>query len=151
MYCPSCGSEQIQGLRYCNRCGANLMSDNAPPPKLGIMVWAVSLATILVGLGGLAMSFIFAMEVTGRRDSSTRDLLLVILFLLATVVISTLLIRQLSRLLSVYLRSGEKQRPAQIASSQPLSSQLPEMRENFISAAEQTTRRLDPADKKGSR
>lgn len=150
MYCPSCGSEQIQGLKYCNRCGANLApADNALPAKLGAMVWAVSIATALVSLGGLVLVFIFGMEFLGRGTTSTASLVFLIFFLLVVLAISALLVRQLSRLLSAYLSPAAKTAQAAQASQAELSeaatAQLTGQKESMPIDAEQTTRRLEPS------
>ena len=63
MYCSNCGGEATIGLRFCKRCGANLY--NTPDAGGGITtprnvtgaVWALALATIAVGLGGLGIVF----------------------------------------------------------------------------------------------
>jgi hypothetical protein len=148
MYCPSCGSEQLQGLKYCKRCGANLApSNDASPARLGTMVWAVSLATTLVTVGGLAMVFIFAIEIMGRQNPSTNSLLFLLFFLLVVLGIAALLIRQLSRLLTAYLHSNPqtKSRPAEL--SEKPRAELPETPASVIGDLEQTTRRFEPARK----
>jgi hypothetical protein len=151
MYCPSCGSEQIQGLKYCNRCGANLSPETtAPPAKLVSMTWALSIATAIVGLGGLALVFIFAMEFMSRGNSRTADLVFLIFFLLVVLGISALLIRQLSRLINIYLHSSDTPEPKAAAPSQQLTARLPERREAATSSEEQTTRRLEPSEIKKS-
>lgn len=145
MYCPSCGSEQIQGLKYCNRCGANLASSNdASLAKLSGMVWAVSIATALVGLGGFVIAFMIAIEILGRDSSTINSLLFAIVFLLVVLGISTLLIRQLSRLLGVYLKSIEVTQPEQSKLNEARTTRLPEPKET-ISNMEQETRRLEPS------
>lgn len=146
MYCPSCGAEQIQGLKYCNRCGANLApSNNISPGKLGGLIWAVSLATVLVSLGGLVMIFIFAMEYMSRSDASGRSLVFLILFLLVVLSISALLIRQLSRLIGAYLQSSDTAKPKPAKLSQSRAVQLSEPQESTTGASEQTTRKLEPS------
>lgn len=57
MYCPSCGHEISVELKYCNRCGANLMivaqSYPAPevkPAKLGFPAVVLGL-TVTIGIG----------------------------------------------------------------------------------------------------
>jgi hypothetical protein len=146
MYCPSCGSEQIQGLKYCNRCGFNLTpSPNVSPAKLGGMIWAVSIATALVSLGGLIMIFIFAMEYMSRGDASGRSLVFLIFFLLVILTISALLIRQLSRLLNVYLQTSDVTKPKPAKLDEPQVAQLSGPQEPMMDVAEQTTRRLEPS------
>ena len=147
MYCPSCGAEQIEGLKYCNRCGANLSTETAPPPKLVSMTWALSIATVLVSAVGFVLVFIFGMEFMSRGNTKTSDLIFLILFLLIVLTISALLIRQLSRLINVYLHSSDKPKPAPKppALSQQLTQRLPERRETAEGLEEQTTRRLEPS------
>lgn len=147
MYCPSCGAEQAQGLKYCNRCGTNL-SPEAPPRLVG-MIWVLSITTVLVAGCGFVLLFIFGMEFMSRGNTKTSDLVFLILFLLVVLAVSALLIRQLSRLIGVYLRSSDtakaKQKPA--ALSQQLTQRLPDRREAAANIEEQTTRRLEPSSR----
>ena len=146
MYCPSCGSEQLQGLRYCNRCGANLApSNDVSSARLGTMVWALSLSTALVTVGGLAMVFIFAIEFLGRSQSSNSPLLFLIFFLLIILVIAGLLVRQLSKLLGIYLKSGQNPAPKQNELSEASRAPLADPQGSEIGELEQTTRRLEPS------
>lgn len=52
MYCPSCGIDSVEGLKYCKRCGAGLTTatahiDPGPPvTKMGTMLFLVSLVSI---------------------------------------------------------------------------------------------------------
>jgi hypothetical protein len=146
MYCPSCGSEQTQGLRYCNRCGANLAPANdSSSSKLKGMVWAVSLATALISLGGLFMIFLFAMEMLGRGNTPAGSLFFLICALLVLLTIVALLIRLLSRLINSYLQSRETAPPMQAALNEATTALLAEPRESISGGAEQTTRRFEPA------
>jgi hypothetical protein len=148
MYCPSCGAEQLQGLKYCNRCGANLSTETAPPPKLVTMTWALSVATVLVAACGFVLVFIFGMEFMSRGNAKTSDLIFLIFFLLVVLAISALLIRQLSRLISIYLHSSDtpKPKPEPASLSQQLTQRLPGMRESATSDSEQTTRKLETSN-----
>lgn len=146
MFCPSCGSEQMQGLRYCNRCGANLApASESSTSKLTGMVWAVSLATALVSLGGLFLIIIFAMEISGHGNSQTSSLVFLIFALLVLLAIVALMIRLLSRLVNAYLQSRGTAQPAQALLSEQPTAQLPEARESVPVGDEQTTRRLETA------
>lgn len=145
MYCPSCGSQQTQGLRYCNRCGANLAPANdSSASRLKGMVWAISLATALISLGGLFMIFLFAMEMLGRGNTPTGSLFFLIFALLILLTIVALLVRQLSRLINSYLQTRETAPPVPPALSEATTALLSEPRESTASA-EQTTRRFEPA------
>lgn len=54
MYCPSCGSQLMQSLSYCNRCGVNLqvsrISEELMPPgkNIEIVLLAGVVATITI-------------------------------------------------------------------------------------------------------
>lgn len=65
MYCSSCGAQATFGLRYCKRCGENLIDtnplvENAPPSapsRINGAAWAIALATTAITLGGLGIVF----------------------------------------------------------------------------------------------
>ena len=56
MYCSSCGAAVVQGLRYCNHCGAGLSGASgkiaSKPPELfpDSLIWAI-VTVFIVGLG----------------------------------------------------------------------------------------------------
>jgi hypothetical protein len=108
-------------------------------------VWAVSLATIFVSLGGFIMTFIFAMEFMSRGDSTTGSLVFLVFFLIVVLAISALLIKQLSRLLNAYLKSGDaKTKRASLINELP-TAQLAAPLEPVPPVVEQTTRRFEPS------
>jgi uncharacterized paraquat-inducible protein A len=153
MYCPSCGTEINQPLSYCNRCGANLTSlQNKPEvfvsaPKVTGMVWAFSLALTFITLLGFGVVFIFAKEVLDKNMNLGGGAMTLIVFLLAViVVVDFLLIRQLSRLVGLYLQSGTAvARSPQSIESQPPPAQLDAAREPPASGVtDQTTRKFEP-------
>jgi hypothetical protein len=89
------------------------------------------------------------MEYMSRGSTKTSDLVFLILFLLVVLTISALLIRQLSRLIGIYLRSGDTTKPTRkpTALSQQLTARLPERRKSAADIEEQTTRKLEPSGK----
>lgn len=106
MYCASCGTEVTQELSYCNRCGANLkpMATQAgvAPTKLVGAAWAISIAVTLVTLIGFGMVFSVVMTLVDRGiNLSPGGMALVFFVLLFIFAIAALLIRQLSRVLSI--------------------------------------------------
>ena len=147
MYCPSCGTSVAPELSYCNRCGANLKSNAAAPPKVAGFIWIISLATVFVSLGGFGVILAFLIE-TGNKATNAMAALMGVL-LLVTLGIAGLLIRQLSRLLNVYLQSGDAVRANKPTISEPLpASQIEGTREPPISDAETATRILGPSTKR---
>jgi len=163
MYCSACGSEVQEGLRYCNRCGANLAAETSVPPKLFGIIMILAGAIVLVGVTGLAAIFLFSIEFMGRGNIPVESLVFLVIFTLVLFGIEALLIRQLSRALGVYLKSGGATTQAEkpkLNKAQP-ARELIEQKQDFIPAesphqtasqnSEQTTRILqtdEPATRK---
>jgi predicted nucleic acid-binding Zn ribbon protein len=153
MYCPACGSQVSEGLRYCNHCGENLIAETSRPPRLTAIILVLGLAVLLVGVTGLAAIFLFAVEFLGRGNIPVESVLFLIVFTLVFFGVEALLIRQLSRLISVYLQTGstapKKKHSVGESKSQ---NQLTEARQTFVQTesqhitapdeSEQTTRIL---------
>lgn len=148
MYCSSCGSEVQEGLRYCNRCGANLVAETGATPRLFGIVMILALAVLLVGIVGLAAIFFFAVELMGRGNIPLETVVFLIVFALVVFGIEALLIKQLSRVLGIYLKQSPA--PATKKSETKSANKLPEARQDFIApdsvhttASEEKTRRFD--------
>ncbi|HEX8369810.1 MAG TPA: hypothetical protein VF604_14785 [Pyrinomonadaceae bacterium] len=165
MYCSACGSEVQEGLRYCNRCGANLApaAEASAPPKLFSIIMILTAAAVLVGVAGLAAIFFFAIEFMSRGNIPAETVVFLLAFTLVVFGIDALLIRQLSRALGVYLKTGgapPTEKP-KLNKAQPVAGELTGQKQDFISAqsphqtasqkSEQTTRILqgeEPATRK---
>jgi hypothetical protein len=150
MYCPSCGLQLTQELRYCPRCGANLSppAETDAPPNLVGPIWAVSLAITLITLLGLGFVFAFALVLISRGVTMNGSLLLLAsFFLLVVLAVAGLLVRQLSRLLNLYqkpdLRSGQSAQTNKSVAGRE-APQLEAMSELAISITENTTRTFEP-------
>ena len=150
MYCPSCGLQQTQELRYCPRCGANLTpASQEPLPSLIGPIWAVSLAITLITLAGLGFVFAFAMVLVTREIYLNGSLFLLIsFFLLVVLAIAGLLVRQLSRLLSLYLKPGAQSAQNAQPNKKELAGReaprLEAMSDVPLSVTESTTRTFEP-------
>lgn len=155
MYCPSCGNAVAEGLKFCNRCGASLraLRESAASGLTG-PAWAVSAATALITLGGLAMLFIIGLELIARRmDLEPGVGLLMLAFLALIAAVDWMLIRQLSRVIDVYRdapgprrrRGGEASADAPPALEERQPALLDAVREPPLSVVEQTTRTLEHA------
>ena len=160
MYCSACGSEVQEGLRYCNRCGANLAAETGAPPKLFGIIMVLAGAVVLVGVAGLAAVFFFAVEFMGRGNVPAESLVFLIIFTLVVFGINALLIRQLSSALGVYLKSGatrtekpklNKAQPAELAASKQDFIPAESPHQTAPQSSEHTTRVLqseEPATRK---
>jgi hypothetical protein len=155
MHCPSCGSELTSELSYCNRCGANLKplsnQSGGPPAKLVGATWAISMAVVLVTLGGLGMMFGLVMAlITHGVNLSGGGMILIVFSLLIILVIASLLVRQLSRVLSVSdLLLGAARSNQSTLSQKPLQ-QIGAIREPLSSVTEHTTHVLKPIERAGN-
>ena len=106
MFCPSCGAESVHELSYCNRCGANLKlpanQAGVPTTKLVGVAWAISIAITLVTLAGFGMILSVVLTlITMGWGISLGGMALIFFALLVILLIDWMLVRQLSRVLSL--------------------------------------------------
>jgi hypothetical protein len=146
MYCPSCGIENSHGLRYCKRCGENLTQARQPGGpasgagfrKLTGMFWAISVFGV-VSLMALFGVLVPLMHFGADRRAITFILLL---GLSAIVGIASLLIRQLSRLITMaqYSERQSQQVMPPVAQNYPQIAAPPR---SVPDVTEHTTRSFD--------
>jgi hypothetical protein len=140
MYCANCGTQLVQGLSYCNRCGFNLRERNESNTGA---VTAFLTAITLLGVLGLMVMLGGALVLRKGADLS-QDL--VALFMLFTFLIVSVTEFMLVRNLSKLSASKEKKRFLQPEAQPDL--RLPEassLGEPVGSVTENTTRTLEYA------
>ncbi|HEX5707220.1 MAG TPA: hypothetical protein VFX96_07990 [Pyrinomonadaceae bacterium] len=154
MYCPTCGTQLTQELAYCPRCGANLAplerAAGISPARLTGATWALAVTTTVVTLGGLGMVFAFISFALSRGLPMSKGIFgLMFFFLSVVVVIASLLVAQLSRVISLYTEAGEeppakkaKRRLPKLDAHAPV--QLEATREPLASVTDHTTRTFEP-------
>src|SRR5436190_14589772 len=88
MYCPNCGDQTTQGLKYCKRCGAGLNTPTMPPEEkaslgkaAGVMLFLVA----LVSIAGFIALFTTVYNLGERPEFDTRALIAIMAFGGATV------------------------------------------------------------------
>lgn len=147
MYCPSCGNESVQELRYCNRCGASLSLTGAlEKPKSTVAIIVLSIMIMSITLGG--MGIILAALVELKRSGFGEDImgLFMIFSFLIIGIIDVVLARQISRLLNASAQPGQSSTPKRTAATEPDSPrQIGAMNEPVPSVTENTTRKFEPA------
>ncbi|HEY0430909.1 MAG TPA: hypothetical protein VGC61_03800 [Pyrinomonadaceae bacterium] len=145
MFCPSCGSEISVELKYCNRCGANLLTTPAvyagPPPKSP----GLALPTIILGLTitiGIGIVFSSAIELA-RMQLNWAAITWMVIFGMATLFGCTaLLLRFWLKVVSLNRESPQPQiqsRP-QVQIPSPPRQQFQPTFEPVPSVTEHTTR-----------
>lgn len=149
MYCPSCGNVVAEGLKFCNRCGESLGAVAAASGLTG-PAWAISLATALVTLGGLAMVFVIGLQLIARRvDLTPAAGIMMLVFLALIALVDWMLIRQLARVIDLQLHGAAPRRPRrEPAADRPAleeaaAPRLEAAREPPLSVIDQTTRTLE--------
>lgn len=152
MYCQYCGNEVSAELKYCNRCGANLLQSFSnpasmmAPPKLTAPALIVGLTII----GGLGVIFGGASEFA-RDGLHPAAITWIVLFSMATLFGCTaLLIRFWTKLVLM-----QRQTPTQIETKRVPQSfvppQLTPRLEPVPSVTEHTTRTFAPAYREPSK
>jgi predicted nucleic acid-binding Zn ribbon protein len=112
MFCPACGAETKEGLRYCNRCGASLIAERTAPPRLFTMIVVLSVVVLLAIIIGFLMIFFFGVELMGRGNADPIAYLFLMTLSLVVLAVIWFIVRQLARLISVYLETSEtKEQP----------------------------------------
>lgn len=149
MYCPTCGNQVAEGLKYCNRCGESLAGGpESPAAGLTGPAWAFSLAISLITLAGLAMLFVLALKlIRGAGDFTPAAGVMMLSVLILIFLVDLLLAWQFSRVVGLQRardKSAGRARPdarPELSERQPARLDAP--REPFISVTEHTTRTLD--------
>jgi hypothetical protein len=148
MYCPTCGNETAVELKYCNRCGTNLMlpSGNIPPqairPVRLIGPSVILGLTITVGLG-----IIFGgVTEFARMGLHPAAITWIVLFSMATLFGCTaMMIRFWSKMLTLQRQSSAPPQNARPLVERGVPQQLPPRFEPVPSVTEHTTRTFAPA------
>jgi hypothetical protein len=148
--------EVREGLRYCNRCGANLALERNAPPKLFGVIISISGVIAIIAVAALLVITFVVSEVLGKGNVSAETYLFLMVLTIAVFGIEALLIRQLSRLLSAYLETAGTASPAKIVReispqqtikelSEPLqtTNPIPETRATNPIEVEQMTRKFE--------
>ncbi len=148
MYCPNCGDQTTQGLKYCKRCGAGLSTSTAPIDQkasvgtaMGVMLFLVA----LVSIAGFIALFTTVYSLGDRPGFDTRALIAIMAFGGATVVgVVGLLVWLLLRLTTGYRPPAhyEKEKPVV---REYIAQQLPPSPIGVSSVTENTTRNFDPS------
>jgi len=149
MYCPNCGDQTTQGLKYCKRCGAGLSASATPvEPQvsigkaMGVMLFLVS----LVSIAGFIALFSTVYSLGERSGFDPRALIAITAFGGATVLgVIGLLVWLLLRLTTGNLPLQHHSQTERPLARDFSPQQLPASPISMTSVTENTTRNFDPA------
>ena len=148
MYCSNCATPLAAGLKYCNRCGANLKERG--DPKTGTV--AAYLTTItMVGLGGLGLMLGGAIALKNGAQFH-EELIGIFMFMVFMIIgiVELFLCRQLSKVIqsqtaaaqtaemAMDFREPDRREPAELRGPQARA-----LTEPVPSVTENTTRTLN--------
>jgi len=146
MYCPSCGIDSVEGLKYCKRCGVSLTATQDGPTSrdlpIGLIV-AFLIMIAVVMITGLLMPFAITKELSRLNFSQSDMMAVFILDAGITLAVVAMLVRLLSRIIGqnnhVALK-GPKIEPRQI---EPAAERITGRQEPLVSVTENTTRSFE--------
>ena len=148
MYCPNCGDQTTQGLKYCKRCGAGLSGSPMPiesKSSFGKMM-GMLLPVAVVSIGGFIALFTTVYNLGERTGFDTRALIAIMAFGGATVVcVIGLLVWLLLRLTTGYQPGFQQEKTERPFARDYAPQQLPPSSTGMPSVTENTTRNFDPA------
>ena len=141
MYCPACGIDSVEGLKYCKRCGASLTTSEFAPARRPVSLIVLFLLVIAcIAALGLSLPLTMARDLIGA-GFRTRE---VMLFFFGGAISSVMIIKILSQVLMKmveshkYDRANIEHRRAVTYEAHQLAQPLP-----IGSVTENTTRSFD--------
>lgn len=140
MYCATCGTQLVQGLSYCNRCGVSLRERSEP--KTGPITAFLTAITLL---GALGLALMLGGALMLRRGANLSQELIGVYMLFTFLIVSVtefMLVRNLSKLLSAPKEKQPRFLPPSVHQDLRLP-QAPAFGEPAGSVTENTTRTLE--------
>jgi hypothetical protein len=145
MYCPACGAESAEGLRFCKQCGSGLTTplnvEYVKPVRITGAVWAIAVMAFLCF--GALFGSVIAMVGMGVRSE---DVIVPVTVPAAFSIfgICALLIRLVSRAMGTSVPINKEQSPGKQALRSPYNqAQIPPPQPYIPSVTENTTRSFD--------
>jgi hypothetical protein len=144
MYCPTCGAESAEGLRFCKQCGSGLTAplnvEYVRPVKITGAVWAIALMAFLCF--GVLFGSVIALAGMGIH---TEDVLVPISVLgsMAIFGLCALMIRMVSKAAGISVPSAKQAGSGKQAIPAYNQAQIPPPPGYIPSVTENTTRSFD--------
>src|ERR1043165_3985165 len=137
MYCANCGTQLVQGLSYCNRCGSNLRErTETNTGAIGAFLTAI----VLIGVVGLGI--MIGGPLVLRREAGLSQELIGVFMLFSFLIVGItefMLVRNLSKLLTAPKEKQNHPLPPPVQNDLRLPQGTP-LGEPVGSVTENTTR-----------
>jgi hypothetical protein len=147
MYCPSCGIDSVEGLKYCKRCGASLSGqvEFSSPKRLPLSLIGLFLL-IIGGLAalGLSIPLVLARDLVNSGFMPKQIIMLFVCSSGVTLAIIALLLKALMRLIGVSQQIGGASGRGEPSVKSYEASQIPSPPRSIGSVTENTTRSFEP-------
>jgi heme/copper-type cytochrome/quinol oxidase subunit 2 len=147
MYCPACGVAVVQGLSFCNYCGAKLNEVKGDPPTRASEVKAESLVAAMVivfVLGMVVITMLMGVMKTVLNLNVGLILGFILLSFLIMLSIEGVLVRLLFRRRHGFEESGDAVQLKGQGTKELDVAQARGLPEHMPSVTEHTTRAFDP-------
>jgi hypothetical protein len=149
MYCPSCGIDSVDGLKFCKRCGAGLSASTtpiSPQPSVGKAMGTMLFLVALVSIAGFIALFSTVYSLGERPEFDPHTLIAITAFGGATVLgVIGLLVWLLLRMTTGYQPAAHHDMTERPVARDLAPQQLPASPIGMPSVTENTTRNFDPA------
>jgi len=146
MYCPSCGIDSVEGLKYCKRCGVSLAAPADGPSSRDLPIGLIAIflvAIAVVMITGLLMPFAITKELSRLGFSESDMMALFLLDAGVTLAIAAMLVRLLSRIIGQNNRVALKMPKIEPPQIEPAAVRITGRQEPLVSVTENTTRSFD--------
>ena len=141
MYCPACGIDSVEGLKYCKRCGASLTSSELVPARRPVSLIALFLVVIAgIAALGLSLPLTMARELIGL-GFRTKEIMF---FFFGGAISTVMIIKTLCQVLMKMIESHKYER-ANIEQPRPVTYEPHQLAQPLPigSVTENTTRSFD--------
>ena len=146
MFCPVCGAESTQGLKYCKRCGTSLSAPADDSPKK-FPTFLTALFLVLIGgitLAGFVVPLAAADTLT--KDFATREVIVLVFgSWVVTLLFDAMLIWLLLRLMRASHQFVGTSQPQRALPEERIPVQIAKPNEPLGSVTEHTTRNFEPS------
>jgi hypothetical protein len=147
MYCPTCGIDSVEGLKYCKRCGANITSALSASPSTKFPL-ALTIAFLIVIGGifivGLALPMAASHDLMAAGFSTGQLMDLFLADMGVTLVVVVLLTWLFLRLIKVHQQTSGAASVPKSATSDFAAPQIVAPPQSIGSVTENTTRSFEP-------